>query len=270
MHRQVSLFQSRSAGPSTCCVVRASHLGGRPQVRWQIGRINRRPRRAERVVDGLIAHVDHSRCASGKRGWPRKETPLHEGRLQPELERGNRTRLIAESGFEMSQGLCRRLLCRALRCFAHAGQCRADGGLCLEKTLPDPIRRRIAQAAFEIAKRLQFVPAGHRIFQKGPQALGVQEKAMDLIGPPDAEGPTASGCSPSIAAKDPLCSSRFPTLVLVVVSAQIPMPNQVPHTPAVWTSGQLQVGQNRIELLRGFAHAHDNDSPQSPTSTQRL
>ena len=167
--------------------------------------------------------------------------------------------MIRKSGFEMSQGQCRRLLCDALGRFAQTGQCRADGGLCLEETFPDPIRRRIAQAAIEIAKRLRFVAAGHRIFQKGPQALGGQEQASDLIGPPDAEGPSTAGCSHSIAAKDPLCSNRFPTLVLIVVSAQIPMSNQVPHAPAVRTSRQLQVGQNRIELFVGFANAHEKD-----------
>lgn len=122
--------------------------------------------------------------------------------------------MIRKSGFEMSKGQCRRLLRGALGRFAQTGQCRADGGLCLENTLPDPIRRRIAQAAIEIAKSLQFIAAGHRIFQKGPQALGGQEKAFDLIGPPDVEGPSTSGGSLSIAAKDPLRSSRFATLVL--------------------------------------------------------
>jgi hypothetical protein len=39
----------------------------------------------------------------------------------------------------------------------------------------------------------------------------------------------------------------------------------------VWTSGQLQVGQNRIELFVRFAHAHEKAlPPSSPTSTHRL
>jgi hypothetical protein len=199
-----------------------------------------------------------------------KQTDLQEGRLQPELERGNRTRLIAKSRFEMSEGQRRWLRYGALGRFAYAGQCRTDGALCLEETLPDPIRRRIAQTAIEITKRLGFIAAGHGIFQKGPQALGGQEDAFDLVGPPDVEGPSTPGCSFSITAKDPLRSSRFPTLVLIVVSSQIPMPNQVPHTPAVRTSRQLQLGQNLAELLLGFANAHKNDSPKSPTSTERL
>ena len=169
--------------------------------------------------------------------------------------------MIRKSGFEMSQSQCRRLLCGALGRFAQTVQRRADGALCFEKTLPDPIRRRIAQAAIEIAKRPPFVAAGHRVFQKGPQALSGQEKAPDLIGPPDTEGPPTAGCSHSVAAKDPLRSNRFPMLVLIVVSAQIPMSNQVSHTPAVWTSGQLQVGQNRLELLVGFANAHEKALP---------
>lgn len=156
-----------------------------------------------------------------------------------------------------------RLLRGALGRFAQTGQCRADGALCFQKTLPDPIRRRIAQAAIEIAKRLPSIAAGHCIFEKGPQTVSGQEKAPDLIGPPDVEGPSTTGRSVSIAAKDPLRSSRFPTLVFIVVSSQISMPNQVPHTPAVRTRRQLQVGHNRIELLVGFANAHENDSPQT-------
>ena len=74
------------------------------KVRWKVGRINRRGQRGDRVVNSLIAHVDHSRCACRKAGWPMKETDLQEGRLQPDLERGNRTRLIAKSRFEMSEG----------------------------------------------------------------------------------------------------------------------------------------------------------------------
>jgi hypothetical protein len=169
--------------------------------------------------------------------------------------------MIWKSRFEMSKGQCCRVLGRALGRFAQTGECRADGGLCLEKTLPDPIRRRITQAAVEIAKRLQFVAAGHRLFQKGPQAVGGQKETLDLTGPPNVEGSATSGGSPSIAAKDPLRSSRFPPWVLLVVPAQIPMPDQVPHRPAVRTSRQLQARQNRVELLLRFANAHEKALP---------
>ena len=169
--------------------------------------------------------------------------------------------MIRKSGFEMSQSQCRRLLCGALGRFAQTVQRRADGALCFEKTLPDPIRRRIAQAAVKIAERLQLIAAGYRVLEKRPQAPSGQEKAPDLIGPPDTEGPSTSGCMHSVAAKDPLRSNRFPMLVLIVVSVQIPMSNQVSHTPAVWTSGQLQVGQNRLELLVRFANAHEKALP---------
>ncbi len=54
-------------------------------------------------------------CPCTETGWPSKKMGLDEGGLQPDLEGGDRTRLIVEGGFEMSERMFSRLLGSDLR-----------------------------------------------------------------------------------------------------------------------------------------------------------
>ena len=90
---------------------------------------------------------------------------------------------------------------------------RADGALCLQEPLPDPVRRGIAQAALEIAEGLQLIAAGHGLLEKGPQGVGGQEQTSDPVRQPDAEGSSATARPSAIAAINPPRADRWLMLV---------------------------------------------------------
>jgi hypothetical protein len=108
---------------------------------------------------------------------------------------------------------------------------------------------RIAQSAVEIAESLQFVTAVDGLFQKRPQAFGSQEQAFDSVGPPDAESSPAAGRSISIAAKNPLSANRLVTSVLLVVTAQEPVADQIANALAMRARRQFQLAQRCFEIF---------------------
>lgn len=194
---------------------------------------------------------------------------LHEAGLQLDLEGGDGGRMIAERRFEMSQGEFRRLFRNDLWRFAHRAERQADRALGFEKSLPDSVRRGIAQSAVEIAEGLQFVARGRALLQKGPQALGGQEQAFDLLRPPDAEGPSAAGRPISIAAEDPPAANRFLALMFIVVAAEEPVADQVANALAMRARRRLQLRHDRFEFLLGLANSHEHDPVHLQTSLFR-
>lgn len=168
--------------------------------------------------------------------------------------------MLGESRFDKRDCECRGLIGNNIRRLAQWVQCRADRTLSFAKSLPDPVGRRITQPAVETTERLELIARGYRLFQKCPQARCGQKQAPDLVRPPDPEGSSTAVHSAAVATEDPLCTDRFSMWMLLVVTAQIPVADEVTHTLAMWASRQLQLGQNRIEFLTRLADKHEHDS----------
>lgn len=198
------------------------------------------------------------RSLAARRARTESEHVSQKERIQPGLESGNGRAMAGESRFQMSERLCSWMIGSAWRRIYQAGQCGADRALCLEKSFPNPIGRRIAQIAGQLTKSLAFVAHVDGLLQESPQALRGKEQASDLIGPPDVEGPSATVGSPSIAAIDSLRSHGLVAWMLIIKSSQVPVPNQVPRALAVRTRRPFQTPQRRLELFIRLANMHQN------------
>ena len=176
--------------------------------------------------------------------------------VQLGLERGDRRWMVGHRRLKMRERLCSRLIGGARRRFCQADQRGADGAPCLEKSPPNPIGRRIAQVAVQVAERLAFVAGVDGLLQESPQALSGEKQASDLIGPPDIESPSATVGSASIATVDSLRPDGLFARMPIIKSSQIPVPNQIPRTFAMGTRHPFQTCQDRFEFLIRLAHMH--------------
>jgi len=168
-----------------------------------------------------------------------------------------------EGRFEMSEGELGRLLGRDLGRLAQGVQCGADRALGFVESLPDAVRRGIAQSAFEAAESLQLIAGEDGLLEKRPQAVCVQKESFDFVGDPDAEGSPAAGRPPPIVAEDTPGADGFPTQLLLVIAPQKPVSNQASDLFAMRASRRLQLVEYRFDFLWGTTNplAHDSFTP---------
>src|SRR5262245_23152394 len=81
--------------------------------------------------------------------------------------------------------------------------------------------------------------AGDGTLEELPQAAAGQAQAADLVGAPDAERAPAAATCLAVAAKDPPGADRGSPGTVLVIAAQITVPDQRADRPVVRTRRQL-------------------------------
>ena len=85
---------------------------------------------------------------------------------------------------------------------AASAQCGADLALAQVEPFPDALPGPVAELAVDGAAGGDDA-AGDGELEEPPQSAGGQAEPSDLVGEPDAEGPSATGTCMAVAAKDP-------------------------------------------------------------------
>lgn len=190
---------------------------------------------------------------------------LDEGSLGGLLEGGDGAWSVGEGGLEMGEDLGGGLalgfadrLGRCVRWRAASMQGRANVGLCPVEAFPDALPGAIAEPAADGVSGGEQA-AGDSELEEAPQGAGAETEAADLVGEPDAEGPSASGTGIAVAAKDALGVAGLLRACLIE-AAQIAMPDQRADGLAVRAAGLLEAFGDRGPFL-GAAKALVDHGP---------
>jgi len=129
----------------------------------------------------------------------------------------------------------------------------------LVKTLPDTVRRGIAESVLEALESLAFIAGEDGLPEKLPQAVGGQQQTFDLVGAPNAEGSSAAGGAIPIVAEDPPRADRFPAQMQGVIASQKAVADQVSNLFAMRASRCFQLGEHLFDFVLGTTNpaAHD-------------
>jgi hypothetical protein len=192
------------------------------------------------------------------------------------LEGGDRARDIGKGGLEMGEDLRGRLACwilrqvgRQLGRWAALIQSRADLALSQVKPFPDALPGPFAPPAIGAAG--SEYAAGDGALEEPPQSHGGQAEPPDLVGGPDAEGPSATATSMAVAAKDPPGAHGFFPTAALVETVQKAMPDQRANALAARARHQLEPFRKRRPYLVAVAKpallAHESRLPENRNST---
>lgn len=195
----------------------------------------------------------------------------HEEGLQTGLKGGDGREPVFfwKSRLEMRQSELGGVVGGGLGRRAQTGERRAEGGLSLGKSFPDPIRGGVAQAALEGSEGRQFIVGRGGPGQKCPQAVGAEKQAPDLVGHPDAEGSSAAGGPMAVTAEDARGAQSLVELVFLIVAAQEAVLDQASHLLAMGTRGDLELGVEGLDFLRRRADPATQDW-HSPSQLKML
>ena len=169
-----------------------------------------------------------------------EENGSHKEGSQRLLKGGNRTGGVGKGGPEMGQDLgLRSVFCRQLGRRTPPEECRANLALAVAESFPDALQGPLAQVAVEGANGSND-GAGDGALEEAPQAAGGQAEPADVVGAPDAEGPSAAGPCLAVAAKDTSSAHGFVLGAAFVKAVQEAVPNESADHLAVRTGSQLE------------------------------
>lgn len=161
-----------------------------------------------------------------------------------QLEGGDGTVGVGEAGLEMGKDLC---CCGPmggagweLGRWTASQQSRADGGLAAVESLPDALEGPVTPRAVDGLDG-SGDGAGDGVLEERQQSSGGQAEASDLVGKPDAEGPSATRSQPTtVAAKDASRSECSLWWVAVVEPGENAVAVECADSLAVWTWGLFE------------------------------
>jgi hypothetical protein len=160
---------------------------------------------------------------------------------------------MREGGLEMGEDLGSRRPTRGSarhrwHGWATCQQRGADGRLAPVEPLPDALPASLATRVID-GPSGGGDAAGHGVLEELPQHAAGQTQMPDLVGNPDAEGPTAARPPMAVAAKDPPSSNRSTRTSAVVKAVQEAMANERPDPLAMRARDQLEPLAKRAQLL---------------------
>jgi hypothetical protein len=164
------------------------------------------------------------------------------------LEGGDRTVIIGKGGLKMGERLVVRSLGGIRWRRTACPECGADLALVLVEAFPDAKPASIAEVAADSVDGGDD-GAGGGVLEEGPERVGGEAEASDLVGEPDAEGASAAGAEITIAAEDTVCAAGLALWTGIVVAVEIAVLDEVAGFVAVGAQRQLELLGEGYPLL---------------------
>lgn len=185
--------------------------------------------------------------------WEIDRTASEKGSPEGDLKGGDGREGVAREGFfEMGDraggGRVAGWCVVDFRRRADGGQSGPQVGLCVLKSLPDPVGCRVAHAAVEIRKGFLFVTACGVGIEELPKLVGTEKESFDFVGDPRAEGASTTSGLISVATKDPRGTNGFVSEIDFVIATQGTMAVERADFFAVGALLEFKIQQERIAL----------------------